>query len=39
MIRLVAKRKLGGAMMPAQRVPAAYSGSHQSGLSSPMPCA
>ena len=38
-IRLRANTKLGGATMRPYRVPAAYAGSHHSGLSSPMPWA
>jgi hypothetical protein len=39
MMRLQAKRKVGGAITSPWRVVRAYSGSHQSGLSSPIPCA
>jgi hypothetical protein len=39
MMRLVANRKLGSAITSPNFVFAAYSGTHHSGLSSPMPCA
>ena len=39
MIRLVANRKLGSAIIPPHRVRVPYEGSHHNGLSSPIPCA